>query len=148
MQRPQDRSAVEAAFHELDSSMPLFNERTLNQVISEALSRRQLTMVVLSVFGAVAVFLAAIGLYGVIAQSVAERRREIGVRMALGAKPRQVLWGFLRHGLVVMVVGIACGVIATLGVARSLASLVYGVTTTDPATLAAVTRTDWPASRS
>jgi putative ABC transport system permease protein len=91
------------------------------------------------VFGAVAVFLAAIGLYGVIAQSVAERRREIGVRMALGAKPRQVLWHFLRDGLVVMVVGIACGVIATIAVARSLGSLVYGVTTTDPATLASVT---------
>jgi putative ABC transport system permease protein len=62
----------------------------------------------------VAVFLAAIGLYGVIAHSVAERRREIGVRMALWATQGQVLWSFLRHGLVVMVVGIACGVIATI----------------------------------
>jgi putative ABC transport system permease protein len=136
---PQERSTLETAFHGLDSSMPIFNERTLDRVISEALSRRRLAMVVLSVFGAVAVFLAAIGLYGVIAQSVAERRREIGVRMALGAKPRQVLWHFLRDGLVVMVVGIACGVIATIAVARSLSSLVYGVTTTDPATLASVT---------
>ena len=138
-QRPQDRSAVEAAFHELGSSMPLFNERTLDQVISEALRRRQLAMIVLSVFGGVAVFLAAIGLYGVIAQSAAERRREIGVRMALGATQGQVLWSVLRHGLAVMVVGIACGVLASIAVARSLASLVYGVTTTDPATLAAVT---------
>jgi putative ABC transport system permease protein len=96
-------------------------------------------MVVLSVFGVVAVLLAAIGLYGVIAQSVAERRREIGVRMALGATAGQVLWSFLRHGLAVMVVGIACGVIASVAVARSLASLVYGVATTDPATLGAVT---------
>jgi putative ABC transport system permease protein len=138
-QRPQDRSAIEAAFHALDSSMPLFNERTLDQVISEALSRRQLAMVLLSVFAAVAVFLAAIGLYGVIAQSVAERRKEIGVRMALGAKPGQVLWNFLRDGLIVTGVGIACGVIASMAISRSLASLVYGVTTTDPATLAAVT---------
>jgi len=93
---------------------------------------------VLSVFAGAAVLLAAIGLYGIIAQSVRERRQEIGVRMALGATGGQILGLFLRHGLVVVAVGIACGVVAAIAAARSLASLVFGVTVTDPATLSAV----------
>ena len=106
--------------------------------MSEASSRRRIAMVVLSVFGGVAVLLAAIGLYGVIAQGVAERRQEIGVRMALGATPGQVLRLFLRHGLIVVgrrdrVRGRRGG-----GRGRSLASLVFGVTVTDPATLGTV----------
>ena len=104
----------------------------------EASSRRRIAMVVLSVFGAVAVFLAAIGVYGVVAQGVAERRQEIGVRMALGATGGQILRLFLRHGLIVVAVGIACGVFAAMAAARSLASLVFGVTVTDPATLGTV----------
>jgi ABC-type antimicrobial peptide transport system permease subunit len=93
---------------------------------------------VLSAFGVVAVLLAAIGVYCVIAQAVAERRQEIGVRMALGATGGQVLGLFLRHGLIVVAVGIACGVVMALAAARSLASLVFGLTVTDPATLSAV----------
>jgi len=95
-------------------------------------------MIVLSAFGVAAVLLAAIGIYGVIAQGVAERRQEIGVRMALGATGREILGLFLRHGILVVVVGIACGVVMALAAARSLASLVFGVTVTDPATLGAV----------
>jgi putative ABC transport system permease protein len=132
-------SSIETAIRDLDRSVPVFNDRTVEQVMREAGSRRRVAAIVLSVFAGAAVLLAAIGLYGVIAQSVAERRREIGVRMALGATQGHVLRSFLRDGLIVMVVGITCGVIATIAVARSLASLVYGVTTTDPATLAAVT---------
>jgi putative ABC transport system permease protein len=93
---------------------------------------------VLSVFGGVAVLLAAIGVYGVIAQGVAERRHEIGVRMALGATGGQIVRLFLRHGVIVVAVGIACGIVAAIAAARSLASLVFGVTVTDPATLGSV----------
>jgi putative ABC transport system permease protein len=131
-------AAIKAAFHEFNRTVPLFNERTLDQVIAEATSRRRVAMVVLSIFGVVAVVLALVGLYGVIAHSVAERTQEIGVRMALGATPAQVLRLFLRHGLVVTIIGLACGVLASIAAARSLASLVFGVSTTDPVTLAAV----------
>jgi putative ABC transport system permease protein len=131
-------SSIETAIRDLDRSVPVFNDRTVDQVMREAASRRRVAAVVLSVFATAAVLLAAIGLYGVIAQSVNERRREIGVRMALGAPAGQILRLFLRHGLIVVIVGIGCGVVAAVAAARSLASLVFGVTVTDPATLATV----------
>jgi putative ABC transport system permease protein len=104
----------------------------------EASSRRRVAMVVLSVFAGVAVLLAAIGLYGVIAQGAAERPQEIGLRMALGATRSQILRLFLRHGLIVVAVGIGCGLLGATAAARGLASLVFGVTVTDPATLGCV----------
>jgi putative ABC transport system permease protein len=131
-------SAIEAAIRDLDRSVPVFNDRTVEQVMREAVSRRRVAAIVLSVFAGAAVLLAAIGLYGVIAQSVSERRREIGVRMALGATHDQILRLFLRHGLIVGTIGIACGVAAAIAAARSLATLVFGVKATDPATLGAV----------
>ena len=131
-------SSLEAALHDLDRTVPVFNDRTVDQVMREASSRRRIAMVVLSVFGGVAILLAAIGVYGVIAQGVAERRQEIGVRMALGATDDQILRLFLRHGLIAVAIGIACGVVAAMAAARSFASLVFGVTVTDPATLGTV----------
>ena len=131
-------SSLEAAIHDLDRTIPVFNDRTVDQVMREAASRRRIAMVVLSVFGIVAVLLAAIGVYGVIAQGVAERRHEIGVRMALGATGGQILRLFLRQGLIAVTVGIACGVAGAIAAARSLASLVFGVAVTDPATLGSV----------
>jgi putative ABC transport system permease protein len=131
-------SSLEAALHDLEPAVPAFNDRTLDQVMREASSRRRIAMVVLSVFGGVAVLLAAIGLYGAIAQGVAERRREIGVRMALGATRDQVLGLFLRQGLIVVTVGIGSGLLGATAAARSLTSLVFGVTPRDPATLGAV----------
>jgi putative ABC transport system permease protein len=131
-------SSIEAAIHDLDRTIPVFNDRTVDQVMRESSSRRRIAMVVLSVFGVVAVLLAAIGVYGVIAQGVAERRQEISVRMALGATGAQILRLFLRHGLIAAAVGVAVGIVATMTAARSLSSLVFGVTVTDPATLGSV----------
>jgi len=131
-------SSIETAIRDLDRSVPVFNDRTVEQVMREAASRRRVAAIVLSVFAGAAVLLAALGLYGVIAQSVSERRREIGVRMALGATDDQILRLFLRHGLIVGTIGIACGVAAAIAATRSLANLVFGVTATDPATLGAV----------
>ena len=131
-------SAIETAIHDVDRSVPVFNDRTVEQLMREASSRRRLAAIVLSVFAAAAVLLAAIGLYGVIAQNVGVRRREIGVRMALGATSDQILRLFLRHGLLVVAIGIGCGLLAAVAAARSLATLVFGVTPRDPATLAAV----------
>jgi putative ABC transport system permease protein len=131
-------SSIETAIRDLNRSVPVFNDRTVEQVMREASSRRRVAAIVLSFFAATAVLLAAIGLYGVIAQSVTERRQEIGVRMAIGATHGQILRLFLRHALILVAVGIAFGVVAAIGAARSLASLVFGVTVTDPATLGTV----------
>lgn len=135
---PVPSSALEAAMHDLDRTIPVFNDRTIDQVMTEASSRRRIAMVVLSVFGGVALLLAAIGVYGVIAQGVTDRRKEIGVRMALGATSAEVVRMFLRHGLIVIAVGIPVGLAAAVVAARSLASLVFGITVTDPPTLGAV----------
>ena len=131
-------SSIESAIRDLDRSVPVFSDRTVEQVMREAGSRRRVAAIVLSVFAGAAVLLAAIGLYGVISQSVSERRHEIGVRMALGATDDQILRLFLRHGLIVVAIGIAGGIAGAVAAGKSLASLVFGVTVTDPVTLGAV----------
>jgi putative ABC transport system permease protein len=128
-------SSIETAIRDLDRSVPVFNDRTVEQVMREAGNRRRVAAIVLSVFAAAAVLLAAIGLYGIIAQSVAERRHEIGVRMALGATQDEILRLFLRHGLIVVAIGIGAGVAGAVVAGKSLASLVFGVTVKDPVTL-------------
>jgi putative ABC transport system permease protein len=131
-------SSIETAIRDLDRSVPVFNDRTVEQVMSEASSRRRVAAIGLSVFAGAAVLLAVIGLYGVIAQSVSERRQEIGVRMALGATHDQILRLFLRHGLIIVAVGIGAGIAGAVAAGQSLASLVFGVTVTDPVTLGTV----------
>jgi ABC-type antimicrobial peptide transport system permease subunit len=98
----------------MDRSVPVFDDRTVDDVVREAASRRRVAAIMLSVFAGAALVLAVIGLYGVIAQSVSERRREIGVQMALGATGGQILGLFLRHGLIVVALGIASGVVAAV----------------------------------
>ena len=120
-----------------DKSVSIFNDRTLDQVLSETTSRRRVAMLVLSVFGCVAVILAAIGLHGVIAQSISDRRHEIGIRMSLGATQGNVVGMFVRGGLVAAGAGLGAGMIAAVVVSRSLASMVFGLETTDPLTIAA-----------
>lgn len=135
---PVSQASLTAALHQLDPTIPVFSEQTLEHVMHESTSRRRVTTVVLSVFGGVAALLATIGLYGVIAQGVADRRREIGLRLALGATGRQVASQFLRQSVVVVAAGISLGLLVTAGATRSLASLVFGVTPTDPLTLVTV----------
>ena len=112
-------SSIETAIRDLDRSVPVFNDRTVEQVMREAGSRRRVAAIVLSVFAGAAVLLAAIGLYGVIAQSVSERRQEIGVRMALGATDDQILRLFLRHGLIVVAIGIGAGIAGAVAADRA-----------------------------
>ncbi len=131
-------AALEQVIHDLDRSLPVFSDRTLDQVLRTASSRRRFAMIVLSVFGGVAVFLAAIGLYGVIAQSVRERRNEIGIRMSLGATQGQVVGMFVQRGMVAAGIGLTLGVIAALEASRALKSMVFGLSTADAATLTVV----------
>lgn len=129
---PVLREAVRA----VDPAVPVAQVRALEDLLSEATARERFAMLLLGAFAALALLLAIVGLYGVLAYAVAMRRREIGVRVAHGARPRDVLWLFVREGVGLGLVGAAVGVAAALGLARLVASLLFGVEPTDPATIA------------
>jgi putative ABC transport system permease protein len=122
----------------LDKEQPVYNIRTMEQVVSDAASPSRFSMILLGVFAAVALILAAVGIYGVMSYSVSQRTHEIGIRMALGASPRTIHKLVIEQGLKLVLIGEAIGLIAALGVARILAGLLYGVGTADPITFAGV----------
>jgi predicted permease len=115
----------------LDPSLALSNVRLIDEVFENSLARQRFSMVVIAVFAGAALALALVGLYGVIALSVGQRRREIGVRMALGARAIDVLRMVLGEGARLTMLGIAVGLVAAFGVMRVLRSLLYDVSTTD-----------------
>ncbi|HEX4915927.1 MAG TPA: ABC transporter permease, partial [Vicinamibacterales bacterium] len=128
--------ALEAAVHEIDPNLPLFNVRTMDQVIEADAGNTRLTTVLLIGFAALALLIAAIGVFGVTAYSVSQRSHEIGVRMALGAKPAAVLGLVLRQEMSACVIGIAAGVAGALALGSLIESLLFGVTARDTATIA------------
>jgi putative ABC transport system permease protein len=131
-------AAVRDAIWRVDKDQPVSAVLTMDQQLSNSLTRRRFSVTLLSGFGAVAVSLAAIGLYGVLAFIVAQRRREIGVRMALGAQPRDVIADVLGQGLRLAGLGIAVGIGLALAATRLLNSLLFGTSPTDALTFAAV----------
>jgi ABC-type antimicrobial peptide transport system permease subunit len=132
---------VPALRHEvaaIDPLLPLANISLLRDLVDASIAGRRFTLVAFLLFGAMAVVLSAVGVYGVIASVVGQRTREIGLRMAVGASPVAVVWMFLREGAVLVLVGVSVGVAGALASGRWIASLLFGVTPADPATLAAV----------
>jgi predicted permease len=121
----------------LDPRLALANIRTLDDVFAESLARQRFSVTIIAVFAASALLLAMVGLYGVIALSVGQRRREIGVRMALGARPSDVLRLVLREGLRITLVGTTLGLLGAFALSRVVTSLLYGVSATDAPTYAA-----------
>jgi putative ABC transport system permease protein len=130
-------SAVRRVVQTLDPELPVYGVNTMEQLIQNGrgVSTRRSTAVLLSSFAVVALLLAAIGLYGVMSYGVAQRTREIGVRMALGARPRDVLRLVLNNGLRLTLLGIGFGLVGTLGVSRLISSLLFGTSATDSLTL-------------
>jgi putative ABC transport system permease protein len=129
------RRPVEAAVHEIDPNIPLFNVQTMNDVIGASIGNERLTMVLLIGFAALALLMAAIGVFGVTAYSVSQRTHELGIRMALGADRGSVLALVLRQEMTACVVGIAAGVIGASFLSSLLESLLFGVTARDTVTL-------------
>jgi putative ABC transport system permease protein len=131
-------AAVKHAVAEVDPSKPAANFRTMEQLLDRQVQYMRLYIALLAVFGVTAAVLAAIGIYGVMAYSVAERTREIGIRMALGAGARDVLGLVVRQALILVSIGVVLGLSASFALTRVIKSALYGVTATDPATYAGV----------
>jgi putative ABC transport system permease protein len=130
-------SMVRGAIAELDADVPLYDVQTMEQRLQATLGPRRLAMVALIGFAALATLLAALGVYGVMRYTTNQRTREIGIRIAIGAEPAAVVGMVLRRGLAMTVAGVSVGFLASLLLARVLASIIFGVTPRDPLTFAA-----------
>jgi len=131
-------SAIRAAVREIDKDQAIFGISTMDQLIVNSVSTRRITLILLGLFSTLALVLAAIGIYGVISYSVAQRTHEIGTRMALGAQKADVLRMVLAQGARIAGAGVAIGLAASLGLTRLLANLLFSVSAADPLTFAAV----------
>jgi putative ABC transport system permease protein len=130
--------SVRRTVAELDQDSPVFGITTVQETISHSTHLERFYTQLLGGFALVALLLAAIGIYGVISYSVTERRHEIGLRMALGAQSAQVLQLVLKEGLLLPLIGVAIGLVASLGATPLIANFLYGVKAHDPLTLAVV----------
>jgi predicted permease len=129
---------VRQAVWSVNSNLPLASVRTMEEVYEKSVARTSFTLAMLGIAGVMALALGIIGIYGVIAFTVAQRRREIGIRLALGAQPGDVLQMVLRHGAKLAVTGVVIGTGISLGLTRLMANLLFGVTAHDPLTFAGV----------
>jgi predicted permease len=130
-------SAIREAVARVDPDLPFYYPETLEQRVSDSLVVRRTPMLLLTIFAGVAMFLAAVGLYGVLAYSVTQRTRELGIRMAMGSSTPGVFRLVVLHGVKVLGVGIVVGMVGALTLVRLIRSLLFGVQSTDPAVLAA-----------
>jgi len=131
-------AALRAEVHRLDRNLPVFDVKTMNEHIGEALSQERMIATLLGIFGLLALLLAAVGIYGVMSYSVTQRRREIGVRMALGAESSDILKLVVGRGLILTLSGVGIGLGAALALTRLATGLLFGVSATDPLTFVVI----------
>ena len=127
-------ATVRQAVWEIDKDQPVSNIRTMEEILLESIDRQRFSTLLLAIFAGVALVLAAVGIYGVMSYSVAQRTHEIGIRMALGAQTGAVLKLAVGYGLKLVVAGIVIGLIAAFALTRVMSTLLFGVTATDPTT--------------
>ena len=132
------QKAVETAIHSVNKDQPLTDILTLDRIKDQALASNRLQSVLLGIFAALALLLSAVGIYGVISYSVAQRIQELGIRAALGASKPGLLWLVLRRGLTLTLAGLVFGAGGALGLTRLMASLLYNIGAQDPMTMTAV----------
>jgi putative ABC transport system permease protein len=122
----------------VDKDQPVYDIKTLNSLLARSIASNRLSVWLLGLFAALALLLASIGIYGVIAYTVTQRTHEIGIRMALGAQPRDMLRLVLGQGMTLALIGIAIGLIAAFALTRAMASLLFTVSPTDPLTFVGI----------
>jgi putative ABC transport system permease protein len=130
--------AVETAVHDAEPDLPIGHIQSMEQILSTSLAFQRFLMTLMSIFAALALILAAVGIYGVMAYSVGQRTHEIGIRMALGARPRDVLVMVVRQGMLLTVMGLIAGLAGAFATTRLLSDQLYGVQATDPIVFAIV----------
>ncbi len=131
-------AAAQSVVWSVNKDVPLANLRTMQEVIANSVQRRRFSMLLLTIFAGIAMLLAAIGLYGVMYYSVAQRTKEIGIRMALGARRPDVLALVVRQGMALVGMGIAGGICLSLGMTRLISGMLFGITASDPLTFTGV----------
>ncbi len=132
------KEALTATVHSINPEIPVFDVRTMADLMSASMARRQFSLFLMSVFAVSALLLAALGIYGVMAFVVGQRAQEFGIRLALGAKPRDILGLAFRPGLILTATGTIVGLGASIVVTRLMSSLLFGVSASDPMTFAVV----------
>jgi ABC-type antimicrobial peptide transport system permease subunit len=130
--------AIRREVRAIDADLPVSNVRSLEDVVGAWAAERRLSTGLLTAFSIVALVLAAVGIYGVMAYAVAQRTHEIGIRMALGANPRDVVGLVVRQGALLALAGIAIGLAAAFALTRLLGGMLFEVSATDPATFAGI----------
>jgi putative ABC transport system permease protein len=130
--------SLRAAVTSVDKALPVYALKPMNEYLRDSLARRRFNLILLSVFSGVALALAAVGIYGVISYGVTQRTHEMGIRMALGAKPRDVLTLVVRQAMLLALGGVGIGLIASLALTRLMKSLLFSVSVTDPMTFVAI----------
>jgi predicted permease len=127
-------ATVRKAVWEIDKDQPVSNIQTMEDILADSIARQRFSMLLLAIFAAVALVLAGVGIYGVMSYSVAQRTREIGIRMALGAQTGAVLKLAVGYGIKLVIAGLVIGLIVAFALTRVMATLLFGVTATDPTT--------------
>jgi putative ABC transport system permease protein len=131
-------SALRNAVQTIDPTQPVTNIRTLDQIVSDSIAQPRLNMLLMGLFGGLALILAAVGIYGLLSYAVTERTREIGTRMALGAQVPDVLRLVLKQGMTLALIGEVIGLVGAFALTRVIRGLLFGVAPTDAMTFIAV----------
>jgi putative ABC transport system permease protein len=131
-------AALKSQIQMIDKDLPIDDAKTMQQLLAESSSGRRFNMLLLSVFAAVALVLAIVGIYGVMSYTVARRTHEIGIRVAVGAQPLDVFRMVIGQGMKLAIIGVACGLVGAFGLTRLMTTMLFGVEPTDPATFVSI----------